>query len=45
MYLMGYKVIYGENFFYKWLPALTNRLSGKEIVYKGGKVYRVVRGG
>ncbi len=42
MYLMGYKVLYGKHFFYKYLPALANRISRKDVIYKGGRIYKML---
>ncbi len=43
--LMGYEVLYGKKFFYKWLPALLNRIEKEDIVYKAGRVYRLYERG
>ncbi len=42
MYLTGYKVLYGKSFFYKYLPALENRISKKDVIYKQGRIYKMV---
>ena len=39
--LMGYKVLYDKNnFFYTYLPAILNRISREDLIYKRGKIYR-----
>ncbi len=38
MLLSGFKVLHGENFVYKWLPALINRMKKSDVLYHKHRV-------
>ena len=38
MIISGFKILYGHNFVYKWLPALINRMNKTDILYHKHRV-------